>query len=78
MGVIPGAPHVAREGPGAGHQWRKATRRKGDRGKPADTHDTTHHGVTPPPRYEPVKVACIETCDTSSGVCVEWYHSGAT
>ena len=46
MGVIPGAPHVAREGPGAGHQWRKATRRKGDGGKPADTHDRTHKGVT--------------------------------
>ena len=66
MGFIPGAPHVAREGPGAGHRWRKATRRKGDGGKPADTHDTTHHGVTPPPRYEPGEVACIE----ASMLCV--------
>ena len=40
--------------------------RKGDGGKPADTHDTTHHGVTPPPRYEPVKVACIETHSSHS------------
>jgi hypothetical protein len=69
MGVIPGAPHVAREGPGAGHQWRKATRRKGDGGKPADTHDRTHKGVTPPPRYEPGE-GCVPRNSRHASVCV--------
>ena len=50
----------------AGNQWRKTTDETSDKGKPADTHDTTHHGVTPPPRYEPGEVACIE----ASMLCV--------
>ena len=61
MGVIPGAPHVAREGPERRQPMEEDYDETSDGGKPADTHDTTHHGVTPPPRYEPVKVACIET-----------------